>query len=282
MNNKGFVFIETIIVTVVLTTTLIFLYSNFNKNLNNEKKRLYYDDIAYVYKTIYIRDALLKSIDESIFNMAINDSNTFNGNSLKNNFVYLFNNESKFCVNYKDINNSLDCNSSNDYKSIYKDNTLLKDLNDLYNYNMLFYIETKDISNIKKCINGTIDSSLQTKCNNYKLYTSKYSDSNLDEFMKTLDSEDANSKSILIALYYEKKDGSKLDTLVKGGYNACLKTNIMNDFSINSIYCPKCVNEGIRDYETLKKIYDNQDKISYNMKCENAYYLSWVYYEDVL
>ena len=40
MNNKGFVFIETIIVTVVLTTTLIFLYSNFNKNLNNEKKTL--------------------------------------------------------------------------------------------------------------------------------------------------------------------------------------------------------------------------------------------------
>ena len=39
MNNKGFVFIETIIVTVVLTTTLIFLYSNFNKNLNNEKKK---------------------------------------------------------------------------------------------------------------------------------------------------------------------------------------------------------------------------------------------------
>ena len=280
MNNKGFVFIETIIVTVVLTTTLIFLYSNFNKNLNNEKKRLYYDDIAYVYKTIYIRDALLKSINEEVFDMAINDDNSLNRNSLKNNFVYLFNSESKFCVNYEN-NTSLTCNSSTDYKSIYKDNTLIKNLNELYNYKMLIYLETKDISNIKKCINGTIES---TKCDNYKSYTSKYSDSNFDEFMKTLDSvdtnsEDANSKSILIALYYEKKDGSKLDTLVKGGYNACLKTNIMNDFSINSIYCPKCVNEGITDYETLKNEYDNQDEISYNMKCENAYYLSWVYYD---
>ena len=269
MNNKGFVFIETIIVTVVLATTLIFLYSNFYKNLNNEKKRLYYDDIAYVYKTIHIREALLKSIDEDVFNKAINDDNIFNGNSLKNNFVYLFNNESKFCVNYNEDNN---CNSSDDYKSIYKDNTLIKNLNELYNYKMLIYLETKDISNIKKCINGTIES---TKCDNYKSYTSKYSDSNFDEFMKTLDSEDADSKSILIALYYEKKDGSKLDTLVKGGYNACLKTNIMNDFKNN--HCTKC--EGIDDYEEIKKIYDNQDEISYNMKCENAYYLSWVYYD---
>ena len=276
MNNKGFVFIETIIVTVVLTTTLIFLYSNFNKNLNNEKKRLYYDDIAYVYKTIYIRDALLKSIDEDVFKKAINDDNSLNRNSLKNNFVYLFNSESKFCVNYNEDNN---CNSSDDYKSIFNDNTLIKNLNELYNYKMLIYLETSDISDIKKCINGTIDESLETKCINYKSYTSKYSDSNFDEFMKTLDSEDTNSNSILIALYYEKKDGSKLDTLVKGGYNACLKTNIMNDFSINSIYCPKCVNEGITDYETLKNEYDNQDKINYNMKCENAYYLSWVYYD---
>ena len=281
MNNKGFLFIETIIVTVVLTTTLIFLYSNFNKNLNNEKKRLYYDDIAYVYKTIHIREALLKSIDEDVFNKAIYDDNILNGNSLKNNFVYLFNSESKFCVNYNEDNN---CNSSDDYKSIFNDNTLIKNLNELYNYKMLIYLETSDISDIKKCINGTIDESLETKCINYKSYTSKYSDSNFDEFMKTLDSvdtnsEDAISKSILIALYYEKKDGSKLDTLVKGGYNACLKTNITDDFSINSIYCPKCVNEGITDYETLKNEYDNQDKISYNMKCENAYYLSWVYYD---
>ena len=34
----------------------------------------------------------------------------------------------------------------------------------------------------------------------------------------------------------------------------------------------------IIDYK-IKKIYDNQDEISYNMKCENAYYLSWVYYD---
>ena len=277
MNNKGFVFIETIIVTVVLATTLIFLYSNFYKNLNNEKKRLYYDDIAYVYKTIHIREALLKSIDEDVFNKAIYDKNTSNGNSLENNFVYLFNSESKFCVNYEN-NTSLTCNSSTDYKSIYKDNTLIKNLNDLYNFKMLIYLETKDISDIKKCINGNISSSLETKCNNFILYTSKYSDSNFYEFLKTLDSEDADSKSILIALYYEKKDGSKLDTLVKGGYNACLKTNIMDDFKNN--HCPEC--EGIDDYEEIKKIYDNQDEISYNMKCENAYYLSWVYYEDEL
>ena len=80
-NNKGFIFLETIIVTVVLTTTLIFLYSNFSKNINDERRRLYYDDIAYVYKTIFIRNAEKSTINDDIFKMAINDNKTNNTNS---------------------------------------------------------------------------------------------------------------------------------------------------------------------------------------------------------
>ena len=111
-NNKGFIFLETIIVTVVLTTTLIFLYSNFSKNINDEKKRLYYDDIAYVYKTIFIRNAVKSTINNDIFQSAIDDNKTNNKNSLKNNFVYLFNSESKYCNLYEstDLGN-MNCNA---------------------------------------------------------------------------------------------------------------------------------------------------------------------------
>ena len=125
INNKGFVFLETIIITVVLTTTLIFLYSNFSKNINDEKQRLYYDDIAYIYKTAYIRNAVKNTVDDTIFNAAINDKKTNNKNSLENNFVYLFSSESKFCTKYKDNDSSnMDC-AAVDYKSIYDDNTYI-------------------------------------------------------------------------------------------------------------------------------------------------------------
>lgn len=57
-NNKGFVFVETIIVIAFLVTSLIIVYKSFNNLLTNEKKRLYYDDPLYLYRTYYILDFL--------------------------------------------------------------------------------------------------------------------------------------------------------------------------------------------------------------------------------
>ena len=274
MNNKGFVFLETIIVTVALTTTLIFLYSNFNKTISDEKRRMYYDDIAYMYKTLFIRQALIKHLDEDVFNKAVNNSNNVNSstNNLDKSYIFLFNSESKYCMNYV----SGKCEPS-DYKSLFKDNSYIGKLHDIYNFKMLMYLKTDDINNIKKCINGLdkdVDGYDTEKCKNYKLYTAKYSDSNLDEFMLTLNKEDSKYKTInadgdeidayaghiLVALFYEKKDGTPLSTLVRGGYKSCLYQKISAAGS------------------TIEE-YNKQDAISYNMACENAYYLSWVYYD---
>lgn len=278
MNNKGFVFLETIIVTVVLTTTLIFLYSNFNKTVNNEKRRLYYDDIAYMYKTLFIRQALLKQLDKDVFYRAVNDVSDVkvngiaeNGNSLKYNYVFLFNYESKYCVNYDSVLNKCD---AKDYKSLYKDNSYIGKLHDIYNFKILMYLKTEDINNIKNCINGLdkdVDGNDTKKCTNYKLYTSKYSDSNIDEFMQTLNSEDANASHILIGLFYEKKDGTAQDTVVKGGYKSCIYKKVTEEYIRN-------LPVGTSYNEALNKYY-KQDAISYNMACENAYYLTWVYYD---
>lgn len=270
-NNKGFIFLETIIVTVVLTTTLIFLYSNFSKNINDERRRLYYDDIAYLYKTIFIRNGIKSSINNELFTKAINDGKKNNQNSLKNNFVFLFNSESKFCAEYKnsDVSANMECSAEN-YKSIYIDNTYAKNLTELYNVKVLIYLKTSDLQDIKKCINegkdGFTDDSTKKRCSNFLSFTNKYSESNLNDYLLTINNADANKNSIMLSLIYEKKNG---ELIIDKNYKSCLNKKILNSDKFNSYSTDK-------DKITA---YYNQDDISYNMACANAYYISWVYYE---
>lgn len=270
-NNKGFIFLETIIVTVVLTTTLIFLYSNFSKNVNDERRRLYYDDIAYIYKTIFIRNGIKSSINNEMFTKAINDGKKNNQNSLKNNFVFLFNSESKFCAEYKNSDESanMECSAEN-YKSIYIDNTYAKNLTELYNVKVLIYLKTSDLQDIKKCINegkdGFTDNSTKKRCSNFLSFTNKYSESNLNDYLLTINNADANKNSIMLSLIYEKKNG---ELNIDKNYRSCLNNKILNSDKFNSYSTDK-------DKITA---YYNQDDISYNMACANAYYISWVYYE---
>ena len=58
MKKNGFVFIETIVTVVVLSASLLIVYNSYSTSLHNEKERLYYDDIAYVYRANYIRNFL--------------------------------------------------------------------------------------------------------------------------------------------------------------------------------------------------------------------------------
>lgn len=60
-NKKGFVFIETIVTIVVLAAALLYVYSSFNSILIKEKTRVNYDDIAYIYRSYYIKDYFLGS-----------------------------------------------------------------------------------------------------------------------------------------------------------------------------------------------------------------------------
>lgn len=72
-NKKGFVFVETIVVIVVLLTSLLYLYSTFIALSNNEKKRITYDDVSYLYKTYSLKkyfvsqrlDRIVSQLDSS-------------------------------------------------------------------------------------------------------------------------------------------------------------------------------------------------------------------------
>lgn len=52
--KKGFVFVETLVVVAVLTTSLLMLYSTYSAVIQKEKTRIKYNDSVYLYRTYYI------------------------------------------------------------------------------------------------------------------------------------------------------------------------------------------------------------------------------------
>ncbi len=58
MKKNGFVFVETIISIVILTSSLLLLYTSFSKILQSEKTRVYYDDVSYIYRTEYLKNKI--------------------------------------------------------------------------------------------------------------------------------------------------------------------------------------------------------------------------------
>ncbi|MEG0977451.1 MAG: hypothetical protein RSF02_02735, partial [Bacilli bacterium] len=61
MNKKGFIFIETVVTVVVLSTSLLLLYSSYSNTIYKEKDKIYYDDLSYIYRTNYIKNFLTQN-----------------------------------------------------------------------------------------------------------------------------------------------------------------------------------------------------------------------------
>lgn len=72
-NKKGFVFIETIVVIAVMLTSLLMLYTSYITLSNNEKRRLLYDDVSYLYRTYFVKkyftsqriDRIIENLDNT-------------------------------------------------------------------------------------------------------------------------------------------------------------------------------------------------------------------------
>lgn len=79
MKKNGFVFIETVVTVVILSTSLLLLYRSFSGSIQNEKERLYYDDTAYIYRASFVRRYLEENtnidyLKRFAFGVAPNDS----------------------------------------------------------------------------------------------------------------------------------------------------------------------------------------------------------------
>ncbi len=79
-NNKGFVFIETIIVVAILITSLIYLYSTYVSLTNNENRRLFYDDVSYIYRAYYVKKYFSSQRIDRYVNSLSNANQTENVN----------------------------------------------------------------------------------------------------------------------------------------------------------------------------------------------------------
>ena len=112
MKNKGFVFIETIVTVLVLSTSLLYLYNSYNNIIDKEETRVYYDDVAYIYKTNYIKRFLEENANiEYVKSEAFKKSYvTSIGNAFDNFF-----NEAQLAEN---MNNSLE-NIGNDFENFF-------------------------------------------------------------------------------------------------------------------------------------------------------------------
>lgn len=240
--KNGFVFMETILTVVILTTTLVVLYADFSSGVISEKRRLYYDDISAVYKTLAIRDAFDRSVNAAKFRVAVANAQT-------NYYFYMFGPNS----------------------DIFYDNTLMNQARELYNYKVLIYVPFTLFSSLKTCTNT--QNTRDVKCKNTLNQLDAYADATFTDYLKTVNIDRAAVSSrpeiqgILIALIYESKDGN--EEVMKNGYQSCLQKKIFEHYNVT--------NRSEAEKQAKIKEYYATPGLSFNMHCENAYYNSWVY-----
>lgn len=156
MKKNGFVFVETIIAIVVLTSSLLLLYSSFNKVLQSEKTRVYYDDITYIYRSWYIKERL----------------NELNIIPLLNDIT---SNQEKYFVTvgveYQDLFNGYE-----------KEKTYISNLLEDYEVNQIIVLKENKLDDLKKC---TLECSLDSSCADYEKCNGLYTNLS-DEFINYL------------------------------------------------------------------------------------------------
>lgn len=146
MNKNGFVFVETIIVIVILTGSLLILYKTFTNILQSEKTRVYYDDINYIYRTFYIKNKLDDLNLKSVINEISNNENK--------SFITIG-------IEYADLFQE----SENEKKYI---SNLLGD----FEVNQMIILKENMIDNLKTC---NLNCSLDSKCSKYEQCNDLYS-----------------------------------------------------------------------------------------------------------
>lgn len=288
MNKKGFVFIEMIITTVVLLIALLVLYKVYNRAINDEKKRLYFDDISYIYKSELVRDIIIDSIDYNNFYKNVNNNS--------NGYVYLFGTESDIWQSDKVSTFGTGATANTDKN--------IRFLWEAYNIGTMGYIKIADIPKIKKCLNNSSSLSGEdaTMCSKTKAHISAYSESYMLEYLKTLDVfyEKPGSpepytyeghEAILIFKYNENKHGDNRDKIIQNS-GSTYSEQFSYDFCIQSeasksIYPyrerAEAALEGrsATESEIIKRTiaeYRKDDNVSFDMMCQSAYHLVWVYF----
>ena len=149
MKKNGFVFVETIIAIVVLTSSLLLLYSTFNKILQLEKTRINYDDMAYIYRTYNIKKELNELDMLSVLKNVTGDSENY--------FV------------------TIGLDSEGLFKDKENEKTFISNLLNDYEVSQMLIIKENKVDNLKEC---TMECSLNNSCSGYENCNNLYTNVN--------------------------------------------------------------------------------------------------------
>lgn len=155
MNRKGFAFLETIVAVIILTTSLILLYTSFSRLLQTEKSRVYYDDISFTYRSMFIK----RSFDQVNFLAVIKDLL----GQKSDDFVL-------FGIDYQDLFIGEEETESGVIHKAVQDRDYLSKMLDDYEVKNMLVIKTDRLEALKKCDPDSAKKNDDPQCN--KLYTS--------------------------------------------------------------------------------------------------------------
>ncbi len=185
--KKGFVFIETLVVTAILTISLLVSYSTYSALIIKEKGRITYNDSAYLYRTYYL-EKFLKNFDLYTIRNYIEESITLNGKEIKRGYSKIGCSGEIFPPG---TNHNLGtCESL---------------INNLHVENL--YLTYKDLGYLQNCKDW------EGECAIFATL-----DEGMAEYLKTIGGASKTSKESsqsgyrIIAEYKEKKDGTKCDS----------------------------------------------------------------------
>ena len=223
MKKNGFVFVETVIVIVLLTIGMIMIYSSFSQVLNNTKRRVTYDDVAFIYRSYYIQD-FISSLDiEEYVSRNLNENNKIVKFNCENN-DYLFK------IDSNNISNN-EFPISQDVKKSFCAN-----IYSLFDVSAI-YITEYNVSDLKRCtttagkISSSCTPSIRNSLSDLKTGTIYY--------LRSLSGKDEEQDSYRLIIVYNDKqiesdsnitkvkvnDEYKCpDGYIDGTNNTCLRT----------------------------------------------------------
>ncbi len=261
-NNKGFVFIETIVVIVVLTIGLITIYLSFSTLLANEKRRNTYNNINYIYRTYYFEDYLASLNMDRFLKDQKSDGNN---NGL---IDFSCDNNSLFFENNIFRRNDSEDTSTDVYK-----NKISFCKSFMKNLNIKRAVIIYELDNVKKCI--TNKGEISINCNFLK---NKFDgDPNLLKYFKTLKRSNKEKQTgeniyrLVIEFEEKRKKYDDVEVVLPNSNNKCWDNTMpFKDENNNSACCPNGYSsEGSKCYiETIKNHYNNIDLVV-NQSIEN-------------
>ncbi len=185
--KKGFVFVETLVVTAILTVSLLASYSTYSALIIKEKGRISYNDSVYLYRTYYL-EKFFKNFYLGAAKTEVNHINEIGNTQSRKGYSVVGCSET---ILPQEPNQTVNRN---------------KGVCDLIIYNLhvdKLFLMYKDLGYLQKCNNWEGDCAIFAVL-----------DDGMAEYVKTIggSSETAEQASLsgyrMVAGYKEKKDGS--------------------------------------------------------------------------